>query len=180
MAVISRTRSPQLSGLDLTLGSISWANRDNIKLEDGVFSTAVPDGPYGGWTYYLTASNFGFSIPTYDIVKGIKVEIKRKASGGILGDYSVKLIKGGVIGGTEHGLAANWPTVNEYATYGSSTDMWGLAWDPADINAITFGVGISVGFPWDGDGIAYIDYIKMTVYSRASIKSQLILISDDV
>jgi hypothetical protein len=110
-----------------------------------------------------------FSIPAGSIINGIEVSILRKEGTSLYGgikDSSVKLLKGGVITGTEHASTAVWPTSAASVTYGSRTDLWGTPWTPADINAAGFGAALAVTeFSSKGASeTAYVDLITITVY----------------
>ena len=55
-------------------------------------------------------------------------------------ENSIKIVKGGVISGDEKSTGVGLAGVNNYVSYGSSSDLWGLAWTPSDINSSDFGV----------------------------------------
>ena len=77
-------------------------------------------------------------------------------------DNEVKLIKAGVVSGNNNAdLATDWSTTDVTAAYGSSSDLWGLAWTDADINAINFGIAVSAT---SNNSTAQIDNITITVY----------------
>ena len=77
-------------------------------------------------------------------------------------DNSIKLVKGGTIGGTDHADGSTvWPASPTRVSYGGGTDLWGLTWTPADINSGTFGVAVSALV---SSGHAQIDSIRATVY----------------
>jgi Secretion system C-terminal sorting domain len=138
-----------------TLGLISWNSPGNSASSNNQFATAgiFLSALSSINTYYLTAENFGFSIPLSATICGIQVSIEREASGilgglgvtlGAVADNSVKIIRGGVVSGTEHKSATAWTESDTYASYGSNSDDWGLSsWVPADINSSNFGVAIS-------------------------------------
>jgi len=63
--------------------------------------------------------------------------------GSEINDYAVRIVKDGSIGSTDKSISGNWSTTNSYASYGSSSDLWGETWSPADINGSTFGFVIS-------------------------------------
>ena len=152
--------SPATTADDTTIGSIAWTNPNNSQSSND--SYAVADFGYSNASYYLKATNFGFAIPTGATINGIVVEVERKKTGLII-DNSIKIVKGGVIGGTEQNASAAWPAGDTYATFGSSTNLWGLTWTPADINASNFGMVISCASLL-ANSIAYIDHIRITVY----------------
>src|ERR1019366_2743661 len=103
-------------------------------------------------TLYLKATGFGFSVQAGATVNGIPIEWKM-GSGGWAGsatdyrviDNAVRIIKGGTVGSTDrsHSNTTYWPADpsstgdGAYVSYGNSSDLWGLAWTPADINSST-------------------------------------------
>lgn len=122
-------------------------------------------------TNYLMAQGFGFNIPTAATICGIAVSIERSAGGLSLGggveDASVRIIKNGSITGTDHASAAGWGSSDVVATYGNSTDIWGVTWTPADINASNFGVAVAASLQAGLASVtlsARIDHITVTVY----------------
>jgi hypothetical protein len=151
---------------------------------------------FNGETEYLQATNFGFSIPSAAIICGIVAEVEKSATGigTVLGiglsyvsDYSVRLIRNGTVAGNNKASAAHWTSSESYHTYGGSSDIWGVAWTPADINASDFGIAFSANIA----GLAMlipnvrIDHIRITVYYMVAILPKEILyfnaaVKDDV
>lgn len=130
---------------------------------------------FNGETEYLQATNFGFSIPPTAVVCGIVVEAEKSATGigTVLGiglsyvsDYSVRLVRNGVVTGNNKASSSHWTTAESYHNYGGSSDIWGVAWTAADINASNFGIAFSAEI----NGLAMlipdvrIDHIRITVY----------------
>ena len=141
---------------------------------------------FNGETDYLQATNFGFSIPAAAIICGIVVEAEKSATGigTVLGiglsyvsDYSVRLIRNGSVVGNNKASAAHWTGSESYHTYGSSSDIWGTAWTPADINASNFGIAFSANIA----GLAMlipnvrIDHIRVTMHYMVAILPKEIL-----
>lgn len=151
---------------DSSVGTLAWADTGNAAANDGSYSKAINPGSSSKTTHYLKATNFGFSIPSEATIVGIKVEFERKeqSSDHNIQDSSIRLVKGGVISGSDLQTDTEWPVTEAYAAYGSSeTELWGLTWTPADINSSSFGVAISAYiYHWTGQ--AWIDHIRITVY----------------
>jgi hypothetical protein len=60
-------------------------------------------------------------------------------------DTNVKIVKSsGSIGTTNKAYTTTDWGIEEYVSYGSSSDLWGETWTPSDINNANFGVVISV------------------------------------
>jgi hypothetical protein len=184
--------------------SVSYGGSDfNFNNATNVFSSdnsrATSTGLvslFNGETDYLQATNFGFSIPSAAIICGIVVEAEKSATGigTVLGiglsyvsDYSVRLIRNGTVAGNNKASATHWTGTESYHTYGSNSDIWGLAWTPADINASNFGIAFSANIA----GLAMlipnvrIDHIRITVYYLVAILPKEILyfnaaVKDDV
>jgi hypothetical protein len=146
--------------------SQSWVNTSNVAASDDVYSDFSDlAGAVGTHTDYLVATNFGFSIPSAVIITGILVEIERSDSKFHTSDYSIKIVKGGTITGSEHSSGAAYPTTDSYYPVGGSNDLWGTTWTDADINASNFGVAIAAQRDDPaGTTRGRIDNIRITVY----------------
>ncbi len=180
MADISTMASPQTMADDATVGTVVWNNPDNAKTSDDSRADSVLG--FETVSHYLKATNFGFAIPTGATIKGIVVEVEKRSSGdpAYLIDNSAKIVKDGVISGDEKANPNTWPisTNESYVSYGSSADLWGETWTPADINDTTFGFVISATNPLVGNPLrrADIDHIRITVYYTRAFKRKQILI----
>ncbi|HET8581136.1 MAG TPA: immunoglobulin-like domain-containing protein [Candidatus Paceibacterota bacterium] len=157
---------------DASYGQIAWTNLSNAEADDG--SSASFSGVNGGVTSeYLKATGFGFSIPAGATITGIVVSVDREGVGGAPGseaDDQVLLVKGGTIGATNRATAAVMPQVMTLQAFGSSSDLWGDTWTPADINSSDFGAAYAAQ---DGTYGVYVDSISITVYySLASAGGQ--------
>ena len=152
---------------DSTLGVVAITNPANASASDNAYATAILLGTQT--TQYLKATNFQFAIPTDATVTGVTVSIERSSTvGSTTNDNSVKLVKGGTISGNDKATGTSWPTSDGTATYGSSTDLWGLTLTPSDINASTFGVVVSAITTLAAT--AQIDYISITIdYSGSNL-----------
>ena len=141
---------------------------------------------FNGETEYLQATNFGFSIPSAAIICGIVVEAEKSATGigTVLGiglsyvsDYSVRLIRNGTVVGNNKASATHWTGSESYHTYGGNSDICGVAWTPADINASNFGIAFSANIA----GLAMlipnvrIDHIRITVHYLLAVLPREIL-----
>jgi len=162
----SETKSGGTFANDTAVGSVAWVNLSNVAASDDTYATAVLIHPQT--TYYLKATNFGFSIPMGNKIDGIEVKAERKESFGGAEDNSIKLAKGGTIQGDDKSTGVDYPLTDGIITYGGATDLWGLTWMLSDINASNFGVGDSAkSLP--GAPLPQIDHIEITVYYSPSI-----------
>jgi len=126
-------------------------------------------------TNYLKAVNFNPAIGGSATICGIEIEIQKRATGiNILTSVSdgvVRLIKNGIIVGTNKPKSGKWPTTDTYFTYGSNSDLWGTTLTPADVNSSNFGIALSA----DLVGViallptARINHIRMTIYYMVTI-----------
>lgn len=145
---------------DNTLGVVAITNPANAQTSDNTYATAVL--LLSQISNYLKVTNFNFLIPSDATITGVTVSIER-SSNTLNGthDDSIKLVKGGVILGNELASASQWPTSDAVATYGSSSNLWGLTLTPADVNASTFGVVISAIA--DLASTAQVDQVTMAI-----------------
>jgi hypothetical protein len=152
-------------GVNVAGGGVNWANPTNIYASDDARGTAALAA--SGYSDYLRATGFGFTIPAGATINGIVVGIERSYTGtGTCEDLSVKIVKGGTETGTEKASGA-WPTPDDfYDSFGiGTTDLWGTAWTVADINAADFGVSVSATETSGTDTVsARVDHMRITVY----------------
>lgn len=148
-----------------------WVNPGNILSSDNVYSTIATMTPVPpDFTDYLNATSFGFAIPSGATIDGIIARIERSVI--IVGafnvvDQTVQLLKAGVRTGTNKAdTTTNWPTVDTNKDYGTSTDLWGTTWTPAEINATNFGLSLRCTNPAgaDDDGTLQVDAVSIDVY----------------
>jgi hypothetical protein len=158
---------------DNSIGTVAWSNPGNITATDGVFATASFAGL--DTTHYLKGTSFGFAVPTGSTINGIQAAWKRKAANNLPGttrvaDNSIKLVKNGAISGNNNsGQGGIWTTTNTTVTFGSPSDLWGLTWTAADINASTFGAVLSaVELDGSANG-GSVDSVTLTVTYTAGV-----------
>ncbi len=164
---------------DASVGTLAWSSTNYAQLSDnnrapanvslGILSSVT--------TNYLSATDFGFSIPSGASICGIQVDVEKKYNL-ILGlltsitDHSVRIVKGGTISGSDHASGSGWASTDAYSSYGGSSDLWGLTWTAADINAPGFGAVISATV---SSGLAaltldaLINHIRITVFFNVTL-----------
>ena len=154
---IETPENSYLFSLASTVGNISDITSGNAILEEILAVTmclgVAEDGlsqdivvtKSGDGTLYL--SNFN--------INGI---------GGNITDNSAKFFKAGVAVGTNLADDANWLTSLATTQYGVSDSLPGVAFTFDDVNASTFGFGISATTPDDATG--NVEYIEITVYYK--------------
>lgn len=175
-ATTSGPLSPSSSSINTSIGTINWNNPSNIYSSDNVkcLSDGMVDNDV---TYYLESTNFGFNIPSTATIDGIVVEIERGDLAGIGGlkDNSVKIIKNGVITGTDKASGTAYPNGDTYKSYGNSTNLWGETWTYTDINSSNFGVAISSKRTSSGAAnTVEIDHIRITIYYTDPLPIELL------
>lgn len=148
-------------------------------------SGAIPGGSGTLYSQYMKATNFGFAIPASALILGISVAVRRyavhnTAAWGYTEDWKVRIAKGGTISNTDRSAAGWWPLINGSVatTYGSSEDLWGEAWTPADVNGAGFGFALAVANHIPGNPYyqaADIDCISMTVFYDTNSGQPMIL-----
>lgn len=141
----------------------TWNTPSNATVSDGVYTSVIgDDSSFNAETYYLKATNFGFTIPTGATIKGILAEIQRYETWGGAKDVQIKIVKStGAIGTTNKSNGVDWlPTVS-YIPFGSQTDLWGETWTPSDINNSNFGIALTC---LTNDTAVFVDHIRITVY----------------
>ncbi len=152
-------------------GTVAWGTPSSCTTSNNSYATASVDGTTTNW---LSATGFGFSIPSTATVNGIQVEVERKASAtnnGAVDDAAARLIKGGTIQSTDATLLQDWSITEQYVSYGGSSSLWGTTWTAADVNSSNFGFALSATkASAAGAAItASVDHVRITVtYTTAS------------
>ncbi len=153
-----------------------WGNTGNAAVSDDNRAINTIDlANSGDYTDYLQATGFGFTIPTNSLIDGIEVEVERSDLGSKARDYSIRIVKNGVIKNQDKAANQGWPSNDTYRTYGGNTDLWGETWTPADINASNFGFAIAAYRQGGGNGSSFarIDHIRITVYYSALLPVEI-------
>ena len=163
---------PTVAVKDTSIGTRTWSHEENVYLSDNNRARVnLPGLAHGDQVSdYLVAKGFGLSIPSDATIEGITVTVERSVNHRRFNgarDYSVKLVKAGTIVGNDYAdRNAEYPTSDTAVSYGSSVDLWGETWTPADLNDPDFGVAISAFRPPRAalfEQKARIDYIKIEV-----------------
>src|SRR5882762_8234462 len=111
-------------GNDVSIGTLAWGSTGNASASDNSYAAAgqLVAILSSVQTEYITAKNFGFTIPASAIICGIEVEVERHAGGLIIGssivDNSVRIIKNGTLTGSNMASGTNWTGSDISAIYG--------------------------------------------------------------
>lgn len=153
---------------DSSLGTSSWASVGSVTASDNSYASATL-APLE-ISHYIKATNFGFSIPGGATINGILVEWEVLGTTGInTKDNTARIVKAGVIGSTDRANATSWTSSDTFLPHGSSSDLWGTTWTPADINDSNFGAALSAIGDASNPSIAQVDSVRITVtYTVAS------------
>ena len=160
------TYGPRFPGTveSIAPGANAWTGLVNVKASNDLYAGAGPVA-FGNTTEFLRATNFGFTIPANETIMGI--EFHARGESGADEQHSTRILKvttpvGNPLDNADFIFAAGAFTTR---TDGGPTDLHGLAWTPAEINASTFGFQIK-GALDGGDGIEFfVDYMSITVYT---------------
>ena len=148
---------------DAGFGTPVWTDPGNITGASDISSASVVLAAAGN-SHYLKATNFGFAIPAGATIDGIVVEWRKsKLLGGTVIDARVRIVKGGAVGSTDKASGDQWLDSLTYASYGSSSDLWGETWTITDINASDFGAVLAANGD-TGGGTGYVEHMRITVY----------------
>lgn len=143
-------------------GGFAWTSPENITADDS-FAAQV----YLGSTdesEYLTADNFGFTVPTGATINGIVAIFFRYAMGTVE-DVSVSLYtSSGDVGDAFSGNT--WASMETADVFGSETEDWNTSLSPADVNSSLFGVKMKCTAPFGG--MALVNYVEMQIHYTES------------
>lgn len=164
MAQFSVTRSPGTVANDSSVGDVAWSNPSNATTEDGSNATCSLNAAQT--SQYINATNFGFTIPTGAVIKGVEATFKAQSS--VLSttkEQSVTLMKAGSRAGSalDFGLVS-WLTSLASKIAGTATSLWGTTITASEVNASNFGVSFRAQNAGVLTASAQLDSITMTVH----------------
>lgn len=164
---------PTVAADDSGVGSLAWSATNNALTADASYAIVSPNN--GQISHYLKLTGYDFSaIPSGSAILGVVATVMRKAqtqnASVFVSDSTLKLVKAGTVSGNNKAVTGSpgYPTTAATATYGSSSDLWGLSLSTSDVQDATFGVALSVTATTTGStDRADIDYISLTVSWRS-------------
>jgi hypothetical protein len=122
----------------------------------------------------LTLKSKGFTIPANAVIAGIKVTFYCYANVANEVWVSIRLFKGAGYSTDRGATTPKFTTSPVLRTYGSATDLWGLTWTPADINATSFGIAYYI-YTTSYGAFAYTNYMTTEVYYNEPNKFRMII-----
>lgn len=140
-------------------GGATWNNPGNITAEDSTYATCNQGGVAGN-SQTLTGGTFGFSVS--GTILGFLVEWKRfrQAGSNNILDVGVYINNNGTLS-TNLSAGAVWTGSLAYASFGGSSNLWGLTVTAANVNNANFQVQTVASL---GKNVtAAVDYVRMTV-----------------
>lgn len=151
---------------DAGSGTHAWTPPGEAAADDNVLASS--SFASGASTQLLDASDFSFAIPDGAIIDGIQVHVDGLyLTSPTSPEWSVQTVKGGTPSpGTR--MAAITGGL-ETAILGHSSDLWGDAWTPADVNSSTFGVQVQAVQSGSLSGVG-VDDISITVHFSPDVK----------
>jgi hypothetical protein len=161
------------------VGSEAWVNPGNITADDGTNSEGAP--AKDEQMNYLVGSNFGFNIPSGSTINGIEARVQC-FDGSI--DASPAHLTHAIIGKSNAALGSDLQVGNldvtgtaaDY-TYGSATELWGLTWTAAEINASTFQFRISMNSDGSsGAGDPRVDAMWVNIHYTPPVGTRFMII----
>jgi len=163
------TYGPRFPGTveSIAPGASAWTGLDNVKASNGLYAGAGPVA-FEDTTEFLRATNFGFTIPANETIVGI--EFHARGYAGAVEQHSTRILKvttpvGDLLNNAGIVFVEALPTTY---TDGGPTELHGLTWTPAEINASTFGFQMKGNLDSD-DGIEFlVDYMSITVYTAST------------
>lgn len=141
-------------------GGVSWNNPTNVGSSNNSYATASLRNK---GTDYLFCMNFGFSVPDNAIIDGFIGECEGNSTTGTSRSYLVKLIKGGLLVGNSFATTTVFPVSDSYLTYGGASELGGVSWTAANVNATDCGWAIAIEDVSGGSAVISVDHIRLSV-----------------
>ncbi len=136
---------------DAGVGDTAWNNPERIMADDDSHANGN-NAAKNAQMNYLVASDFGFAIPSTATIQGIEARFQAKDGRNANGTFiQVATRTHALIGKDSTTLSLDLETGSGAVTatptdfdYGGPTELWGLSWTAAEINAPTFRALISM------------------------------------
>lgn len=162
------TKSFSSAANNACAGSVAWSNPTNALTSNSTAATVALSST-NTTSNCLQVNNAGYNIPTNATINGVTVTIRRLGSlVNSVRDNTVQLMIGGSPSGSNLATTTSWPNSYGNAVYGGTTELWGLALTPAQVNATNFGVSIRARRTANSP-TASVDYVEISVcYTTAS------------
>lgn len=140
MSTTTSATPPGATGTGTYISGTAYTNTGNVKINDNTFATVTL--PVATQSDYFECTNFGFSLPTQIVIKGIQFYIYIKSS--VSYDNSVVggILKAGSPTG-EYKFQTSLLTTEQAFGLGGSSDLWDGTWTKSDIENSGFGIEIS-------------------------------------
>ena len=159
------------------IGNIAWTNPTQAQASDNSPATAVLafNASAVNKTVYLNGSGWGFAIPSYAVITGVMVSIRRNVSSTssrITMDNSVRLQVDGAAAGDDEAKTTQYTTSYVVSDYGGVSNLsatWNTTLTPAQVNAANFGILFSAkATSGTSTRTVNLDFINMTVFYNTS------------
>ena len=135
--------------------SSTWANPDNILVEDGSFTTQTPVNI----TNFIDLTVFAFGVPGTSSVDGVLLTGTGFSDAPC--DMTAQLLIAGVPTGNIKTISL--PSSSAPFTLGSLLDSWGLPLIPANVNATNFGIRLSASSVGFDLATVFLDFATLTL-----------------
>lgn len=137
------------TGANVTgIGTAAWPNPSNVTADDDTASQPSVAVGQNVQMNYLVGSNFGLSVPATATILGIEARAQMRDAtsfGFAVADLTHMIVAkdSGTLGSDL--VTTNVALTSSFVDYtrGSASELWGLSWTPAEVNAADFAVYIS-------------------------------------
>ena len=145
-------------------GGEPWVNPSNAAASDDARATVLLDDSLGPVSQWLKGTAVGFNLPPGVTIVGIAVNVECRNNGTQTVNGRVQMVQGGTITGDESAPQNLNNGTDTTLTFGGATELWGLTWTDADINASNFGTAFRADCGTSVLETAEVDLITITVY----------------
>ena len=152
---------------DALVGTLAWNNPEQVQVSNNLYSWIYM--PKLSTTNYIKALDWNLNIPFDAIITGVEATVERRLNKRVLvKDFSVKLVKNGVISGNDKSKPSYYSIYDTKIKYGGINDTWGLSLTPTDINSGDFGFVYSAKRfdNLETYNLILIDWMNLTVYYK--------------
>lgn len=131
----SQLLSPSAIAQSVNGASIAWTSLAVDQGADTIYAQVVTTS--NAWTYYLKLTGFGFTLPTTDIVRGIKGEIRVTSNGSAAFGWLALTLDGSSLATSAYAVNSD---PSSWWSKGANNFLWGISPTASQINDANFGL----------------------------------------
>lgn len=143
-------------------GTVAWSNATNARGDDDSLASVTLTN--GQTSQYISATNYGFSIPAGAVINGVQVYAEVHTNVATPVAFVARLVNGTLIGNANPNTLVSLEDENNGVQFGGfPDDLWNYPLTSTVVNSSSFGVTFIITNNTGSTLTAFIDFIMMRI-----------------